>query len=66
MSHRIKNIKTKNLKKVEGERESLELKGIVNKMKNLQDVLNREFDRVTSNVCNLKLGKTGRKVSREI
>jgi hypothetical protein len=51
---------------VEGERESLELKGIVNKMKNLQDVLNREFDRVTSNVCNLKLGKTGRKVSREI
>lgn len=35
MLYRIKNIKIKNFKKVEGERESFELKGIVNKMKNL-------------------------------
>lgn len=42
---------------MKGEREILELEGIVNEMKNLQDVLNRRFDRTMKTICNPREGK---------
>lgn len=42
---------------MKGERENLELEGIMNEMKNLQDVLNRRFDRTMKTICNPREGK---------